>query len=222
MILLLFHFFSNVTCFADVPLVLIFGKTIKPAHTEIIPVAGHALENYFAANGFKATFTNNPNDLTRKSLKNIHALVFLDTSERVLNSQQKRAVQSFYKNKGGIMAIHASIAMGNDWPWFQKLIGASFRDHPPIQPGNVVASETSWTQNDEWYRFKNKIDPELSVIATVSAGNITQPISWLRETKSHERFWYTAMGHECSLYLDSQSPFMMHVLDGLRWTSLVN
>ncbi len=146
--------------------VLIFGKTIKPAHMNIIPTAGKSLELFLSQNGFNAKFIQNLNFAQTLEIKNYDALIFLDTSEGILTLYQKKKIESYFKNGLGILAIHSSVALGNDWIWFKSLIGATFKNHPPIHSETVRRVEPlhpsikhlprTWTQEDEWYEFASK------------------------------------------------------------------
>lgn len=158
------------------PHILIFGKTIRPAHVQIIPVAGSALAQFFLKNGYEAEFTQETKFFDEQTLKNFQAIMFLDTSEGILNLEQKKSLEDYFNKDGGLLAIHASIALGNDWPWFRSLVGTSFKDHPPIQVASVTTS-----------------------------------------SQICHRFWYTAMGHDASLYTDSASPLLKHIIQGMQW-----
>jgi hypothetical protein len=121
------------TLIASSPQILIFGKTIRPAHAEIISIAGSALVELLSKNGFKASFIQDPDLFDKANLKNYQALVLLDVSEGVISPAKKTSVESFFEQGGGIVAIHASVSAGKDWPWFKDLVGVSFVDHAPIQ-----------------------------------------------------------------------------------------
>jgi cytochrome c len=199
--------------------ILIFGKTIRPAHVQIIPVAGNALAQFFTKNGYEAEFTQETKFFDEQTLKSFVAIIFLDTSEGILNLEQKKSLEDYFNRGGGLLAIHASIALGNDWPWFRTLIGTSFKDHPPIQVGRIMTSSQAWNQNDEWYNFTVPLDSWCKVQATVKVAGTLHESSWSKESSTHSRFWYTAMGHDGSLYTDSTSPLLKHILQGLRWVT---
>lgn len=203
--------------------ILIFGNTTRPAHSKIIPVAGKGLSDFFSKNGLDSTFTQDTSFINEKSLHSYRAVIFLDTSEGILNLSQKEVVESYFRHGGGILAIHSSIALGNDWPWFKNLVGTSFKSHLPIHSENVVImspahasvskNDLSWQQEDEWYEFSGEVDPSVEVVATVRE----KPISWCREDKTQGRFWYTAMGHSEALYNGSNPSFLKHLLGATTW-----
>ena len=204
--------------------VFVFGSTIKPAHQKIIPTAGKALVEFLNESGFRASFSQDAKLFNDNFLKEQSTVIFLDTSEQVLNRSQQIAVEHYFASGSKILAIHSSIAMGNDWPWFKSLIGTSFKRHPPIHAEKVTLasgplinldSPVSWTQEDEWYEFSNDIGPEYKMLASVN----THPVSWCRTFQNSGRFWYTSMGHSESLYTGAGKNFMKHLLSGVKWVT---
>ncbi len=195
------------------PPVLIFGKTIRPAHQEIIPIAGSALVKQLSKQKILSEFTQDPTAFNKIS-KDIRAIILLDVSENVLSDSQKKSIETFYKNGGTLVTIHATIAAGKDWPWFRNLIGASFLDHSPIHselvtetiPGSAIVK---WTQEDEWYNFSETLPKSTLAVATIGKDNV---ISWV--VGSH--FFYTAMGHSSSLYTEPNQGFINHIVNGLK------
>jgi hypothetical protein len=169
--------------------ILVFGKTIRPAHASIIPVAGPALVDLL--------------------------------SQKWLSS--------------GIVAIHASIAAGKDWPWFQSLVGTTFVDHAPIQLGTIrltslahpanTSLPSNWAQSDEWYSFSSQIAPPGTILAVADEKTFRDgkmgtphPITWAYESRKG-RFWYTGLGHPASLCADSSDEFSKMLLQAVRWAS---
>jgi type 1 glutamine amidotransferase len=218
--------------------ILIFGKTIRPAHSLIIPVAGSALVDLLSKNGFQASFNQDSGVFERSDLNGFQVLVFLDVSEGVISPNQKQAIEIFFERGGGIVAIHASIAAGKDWPWFQGLLGTSFVDHAPIQPGIVRVTASTypsneslpphWSQSDEWYNFSSQVVPPAKVLATADettykGGKMgaSHPMNWSYDL-GKGRFWYTGLGHSASLYTDLEGVFPKMLLQAVRWTSKQN
>jgi type 1 glutamine amidotransferase len=221
----------------SLPKVLVFGKTMRSAHEKIIPVAGKALVVLAKKNGFDATFSDDPAIFSEKKLAGFTAVIFLDVSQGVLDTAQKLAFEKFFEQGGGLVAIHASISAGKDWPWYRDLIGTLFQDHPKIQTATIHIEKTaapamtnlpdSWTQSDEWYNYTNAIPAGYPVLATVDEATYhggkmgkSHPVTWCKEM-GKARVWYTAMGHDSSLYQDQQSPFDQQIVWALKWASHV-
>lgn len=215
--------------------ILIFGKTIRPAHAPIIPLAGAALTEFLSKNGFQVSFIEDSGELDSAHLSDYQSLVLLDVSEGTLSSDEKKSVELFFEQGGGIVAIHSSISAGKDWPWFRALVGTSFLDHAPIQPGTIRITMPDdpanrdlplrWEQSDEWYNFSSQIGAPKKVLATADestfqGGNMgtSHPITWSFDS-GKGKFWYTALGHSASLYVNSKDAFSQMLLQAVRWTS---
>lgn len=210
---------------------LVFGRTNRPAHIHIVPGAIKHLVSHFQGNNFEAIGSQELSSLTKESLTQFDAVVFVDVSNDILSDENKMAVENFVSTGKGLLAIHASIAAGNDWDWFRDMIGTSFTNHPPIQEATVSISDVNhastknlthqWPQTDEWYNFTSKLGPDHQVLATVdeqsykggTMGN-DHPITWVRRD---QKVWFTAMGHDESLYANHESAFMNHILKAAIW-----
>lgn len=216
--------------------VLVFGKTLREIpHGVIIPVAGPLIVDELSRGGFTGQFTQDLKVLEDGSLAYFKALVLLDVSEGVLSELAKKNIENFFKIGGGIVAIHATISAGKDWPWFQNLIGTKFLDHATKQLGKVKLLDTndpsvaglpqSWSQIDEWFNFSNQISEPAKIVilseeSSYSGGRmgVFHPIAWRREV-GKGRFWYTAMGHPPELYKDVKSPFLKLISQATDWVS---
>ena len=216
--------------------VLIFGKTIRQTpHGVILPLAGPGLEHYLAQNGVEAVFTQDLTLITKTNLEPYNVLALIDVSEGVLNSDQQKTIESFFSEGRGIVAIHASISAGKDWPWFHDLLGTKFIDHAPIQNGVVRLSDpqnpsfskfpAKWTQFDEWFNFSDQIKPPREIVylsqeTTYQGGKMgsVHPVAWrLENSKGH--FFYTSMGHPAELYTKGENEFLRMILLAVRWAA---
>jgi type 1 glutamine amidotransferase len=234
--LLFLGLFISQTSFAkSKPAILIFGKTLRPAHVEIIPGAIRSLGIIFKNNGFESVVTQDPNVFSKENLISFDSIVLLDVSEGILNSEQQLAIEKFVDNGKGLLSIHASISAGKDWPWYKQKIGTLFLDHPPIQKGvirivnpnhySTDMNDKTWAQADEWYNFTEPLNSNHKVLAeidesTYQGGKMGErhPISWCHEV-GEARVWFTAMGHDESLYANTSSVFAKHLLGAAKWVS---
>src|SRR5690606_7758927 len=80
------------------PRILVFSKTTGWRHTSI-PHGIEALQKLGKEHGFLVDTTENASKFNDKHLKKYHAIVFLNTSGRVFNSQQKAAFQRYIDRK---------------------------------------------------------------------------------------------------------------------------
>ena len=97
LLLIAFAHLSVNAAHANSPHVLVFGNTVKPAHREIIPIAGRALSRFLKENHFQADFSQDTSLFQSSLLKKYSALVFLDTSEKILNPEQQKVVELYFK-----------------------------------------------------------------------------------------------------------------------------
>jgi type 1 glutamine amidotransferase len=209
--------------------VLVFGGTIRAAHADILPLAGNALVETLTESNLLATLILDPHRLDQTSLSNFDVVVLLDVSEKVLSDQSKRSMEHFVERGGGLVAIHASIGAGRDWPWLQDLFGVQFVDHPPIQEGQVSILKSdlvlgalkvrAWSQFDEWYNFSSAVEPKSAIAMTVETKDKkVRSIAWSRSV-GRGRFFYIAAGHSASLYSDTQSAFMKTLVIAINWAA---
>ncbi len=215
--------------------ILLFGKTTRAAHINIIPGAIKHLVEKLQAHNLVATGSQDTSILTKESLSKFDAIILIDVSSGVLSDEHKVVIEDFVSQGKGLIAIHASIAAGNDWVWFREMIGTTFLNHPPIQPATVSIAKTEhpavrdldkqWVQSDEWYNFTTKLGSEFEVLVTVdessyNAGNMRDhPVTWCRRS-INQKVWFTAMGHDEALYADHESPFMKQILAAVNWIVL--
>jgi cytochrome c len=79
----------------------------------------------------------------------------------------------------------------------------------------------TWVRTDEWYDFRARPTPEVTVLATVDESTYQgarmgspHPIAWYHRFDGG-RAWYTAMGHTVESY--SESAFLGHLAGGIVW-----
>ena len=123
--------------------VLVFSRTAAYRHASI-PAGIRALERLAAASAASAdTFTvratEDPAVFAPASLAAYRVIVLLQCSGEFLTDppSQLAALRDFVHGGGGIVAVHcASFALASS-PWYARLIGAAFENHPDPQRGRV-------------------------------------------------------------------------------------
>lgn len=118
-------------------------------------------------------------NLQQPNLKKYNAVVFLNTTGDVLNAEQQQVVERYIEACGGYLGIHAAADCEYEWPWYGKLVGAWFLDHPNpnnIQKGKFYVTEKNsfatkcmpdeFERTDEFYSFK-QIDPSMHVLVKI-------------------------------------------------------
>jgi cytochrome c len=112
-----------------IPRVLVFSKTTGWYHTSI-PAGIAAIQKLGRENQFRVDTTKNANWFVEDSLKNYSAVIFLNTTQNVLNPEQQLAFERYIQAGGGFVGIHAAADTEYNWPWYNRLVGAYFSGHP--------------------------------------------------------------------------------------------
>ncbi|HJL14718.1 MAG TPA: ThuA domain-containing protein [Sandaracinaceae bacterium LLY-WYZ-13_1] len=218
--------------------VLLFTRTEDFRHASI-PTAVEALEAR-ADEGFAFTHTEDPAIFTDEDLADFDVVVFLHTTGDVLDDEHQAAFERWVRAGGGYVGVHAAADTEYDWPWYGRLVGAYFRNHPVLPLEATVTTEDlchastdhledTFEFEDEWYNFDRNPRRDHHVLMTVDEDDFTlpntdggpnmggdHPIAWLKEFEGGRSF-YTSLGHRPETW--SNPLFMEHLLDGLRWAA---
>jgi type 1 glutamine amidotransferase len=212
--------------------ILIFSKTAGYRH-DSIPAGIAAIRSLGSANGFSVSATEDSTTFTRKRLRRLDAVVFLNTTGDVLAPRQQSAFRSYIRRRGGWVGIHSAADTEYDWPFYGGLLGAYLQAHPAIQPASIDVSDRShpstrrvparWTRMDEWYNYAADPRGRVHVLATLdestySGGSMgaDHPIAWCHPYRGG-RAWYTGGGHTIPSY--SEPAFRRHLLGGILWAA---
>lgn len=215
--------------------ILVFSKTAGFRHTSI-EAGQRAIDKMAKEKGFDVTFTENARLFADFHLKKYNAVVFLNTTGDILNADEQNAFERYIQAGGGYVGIHAATDTEYDWPWYGKLAGAWFLDHP-IAPSNVqkgkftVVNHNHWSTQgmpqeferaDEFYSFKN-ISSNIKVVLKIDESSYTggkngdnHPMSWYQEFDGGRSF-YTAMGHTDECFVEPL--FLNHLWAGIKYSS---
>ncbi len=226
-ILFLILSFSGIHSYAQKqPKVLVFSRTEGYRHKSI--EAGiKSIKKLGKENHFSVTATEDA-DVLISSLSSCKAVIFLSTSGDILNNKQQEKFRNFIENGGGFIGIHGAAATESDWPWYGKLIGAQFVDHPKLQNAimEVVDQkhpatsflDKNWKKFDEWYNFKNII-PNILILLNLDENSYlggkngkNHPIAWFQEFEKSKMF-YTGLGHTEESFKDPD--FLKHLSGGI-------
>ena len=116
--------------------------------------------------------TEDPAAFRRRKLARYDVVVFLCTTGDVLGPRAQQAFKRFIRSGGGYAGIHAASASESGWPWYGRLVGARFADHPGIPGVNAQFQRATmrvedrgtaatrhlgatWTREEEWYNFRS-------------------------------------------------------------------
>jgi cytochrome c len=218
----------------DHPRILVFTKTTAFRHASI-PTALRAVRELGEQNGLVVDATEDDGAFASSNLARYEAVVFLLTTGDVLDSRQQAALERFIRAGGGFAGVHSAADTEYGWPWYGRLLGPRFRNHPQIQRAAIelanprhpatVGLPRRWTRVDEWYNFQANPRPLVRVLATLDETSYSpgdgamgsdHPIAWSHAYQGG-RAWYTGGGHTDASY--SEPLFRKHLLQGIRYAA---
>ncbi len=73
------------------------------------------------------------------------AIVLLNTPGDELKAAQRTNFETYVRKGGGVVAVHRALIFNppGEWPWFERLIGRTFRIHPMVQTATVRVEDAS-------------------------------------------------------------------------------
>jgi cytochrome c len=211
--------------------VLLFTRTTGYRHPSMQP-AIDALEALSRGEGWTLTHSEDSNSFGIDRLARHHVVILLNTTGDLLDASQRSAFENFVAQGKGVVAVHAAAVIDFDWPWYQRLIGARFLQHPEPQRGVVIVEDPEhpvmrglpqrWEVNEEWYSFSENPRSLVHVLASVDESSYQggkmgdHPIIWWHDQLGG-RVLYTGLGHDSAAYSDTA--FMNHLAAAVRFTS---
>ena len=211
--------------------VLVFTKTDGYEH-QSIPAGVAALKKLGQENGFEVTETQWAYYFQPDTLEKYDVVIFLSTTQDVLNNGEQEAFKAYINNSGGFVGIHAAADTEYEWEWYGQLVGAYFKSHPKQQNALVKVTDknhpstahlpSEWERWDEWYNYKD-IQPNLNVLAYLDESTYeggengdNHPIAWYHDFDGGRAF-YTGLGHTEESFQDPL--FLQHVLGGIIYAA---
>ncbi|MFG1992600.1 ThuA domain-containing protein [Actinoplanes sp. NPDC048988] len=211
--------------------VLVFSKTAAFRH-DSIPAGIAAIKKLGEDNGFTVDTTEDGAAFTDDNLAKYRAVVWLSTTGDVLDAGQQAAFERYIQAGGGYAGVHAASDTEYSWPWYGKLVGAYFNNHPANQQATVKVEDHAhpstaslpdrWSRFDEWYNFRTNPRGDVHVLASLDESSYSpgtgamgadHPTAWCRDYDGG-RAWYTGGGHTNESYADPQ--FLSHLLGGIQ------
>ena len=209
--------------------ILVFSKTNGFRH-ESIEAGIAAIKKLGAENNFLVDATEDSLDINDQKLSGYQAIIFLSPTGKVLGIQQEKALQHFIRHGNGFVGVHAATDCEHDFPWYVKMIGASFVSHPRQQTATLYIVDHQhpatqslpehWERKDEWYNFNN-INPEVKLLISIDeksyeggTNSPIHPISWYQSFEGG-RIFYTELGHTIESY--SEPLYLKHLLGGIQY-----
>jgi type 1 glutamine amidotransferase len=209
---------------------LVFSKTTGFRH-DSIPAGIAAIQKLGQQNNFTVDATEDDTQFTDANLAKYAVVVFLSaTGDPVSAQPEKDAFQRYIEHGGGFVGIHAASDSGYNWPWYGKLVGSYFKQHPAQQNALIKVEDPShpstqglpgqFTRFDEWYDFQTNPRGSVHVLTTVDDSSYTgstmgadHPNTWCQNYDGG-RSWYTGLGHTIESF--SEANFLHLLLGGIQ------
>ena len=212
--------------------VLVFSKTEGFRHESIEPGIA-AIQKLGAKHGFTVEATEDPAVFREEYLKDMSAVIFLNTTGDILDQRQQVEMERYIQAGGGFVGIHSATDTEYAWPWYGKLVGAYFDGHPSgpnvrtatlnvVNPNHISTDSlpADWERTDEWYNYK-AINPDNQVLIKIDettyeggTNGDNHPMAWYKEYDGGRAF-YTGGGHTSESF--SEALFLYHLLGGIRY-----
>lgn len=215
--------------FAQTKRVLVFSKTEGFRHHSGIAAGKELIMRLGKQNNFLVDTTESTDYFTKEKLSKYDALIFLCTTGNLFNDQQKADFKDFIESGGGFVGIHSATDTEHNWPWYGKLVGAYFKNHPPgLQEVELMVVNTThpatahlpnrWSRKDEIYNFR-QLSPDIQVLIKVDESSYEggengeyHPISWFQNIGKGKAF-YTGLGHDADSFRGED--LERHLLGGI-------
>src|SRR2546428_7689186 len=144
---------------------LVFSKTAGFRHASIKD-GKIALQKLAAEHNFAVDFTEDATVFTDANLAHYDAVVFLLTTGKILDDNQKAAFERYIRAGGGYVGVHSASDTEYDWSWYGGLVGAYFdriHGHSKVVQATIHVTDRTqpstsmlpavWVRTDEWYNF---------------------------------------------------------------------
>ena len=228
--------------------ILLFSGTGWYRHPEIPQCNGWLVRTLGAA-GYDVDVTETPADLTPDRLQGYDLFLINHCNEltTLLSEPQRKAIEEWYRQGKGIVALPAALVHQTGWTWFYDLAGCDFnsdatfqkarllvdpaaKQHPAVQgEADAFWYEADWTNHDKAVTGL----PGVQVLLRVDETTYTPVRPYFVERggkgmgKDHPiawlrefgggRFFYTELGHDLR---SMNTPFgKRHILEGVRWAA---
>lgn len=198
--------------------------SIGTAHTVMSTLAASSGE-------FRATITEQLSAVNANGLAGYDVLLFALTSgELPFTIEQKTAVLNFVNGGGGFIGVHSAADTLYEWPEYERLIGAYFKEHPWTQRATVVVEDQthpvvmglgeSFSIDEEFYTFRRNPRPTVQVLLRLDAASVGStgdyPLAWVQSI-GRGKAYYNALGHNSSTWNDAR--FQRQLLGAIRWVA---
>jgi type 1 glutamine amidotransferase len=208
---------------SDQRAVLLFSKATGFRHGESIDAGKRVFEDLATKNNWFLYNTEEGGVFNAEQLSKFDAVIFNNSTGRLLNRDQETVLQEFVENGGSLIGIHGAGDDSHHWDWYeQNLVGLLFSHHslnPQFQEAEIVLNAVpdssmsqnlpmTWTHVDEWYVFfENPRDKGFNIVYSIDGEKINTDgnMLWMRDKnfgmgKDHPVAWYRTTGKGRTFY----------------------
>lgn len=227
--------------------VLVFSGTGWYRHPETAAINGWLARLSDELN-MQVDVTEHPKDILN-NLDRYKVLVLNNSNHltKLFDKQHRDKVEQWYKNGGGIVAIHASLVRQTDWKWLNQLGGCDFnsdsefveakvivdpkgKDHPSVKGAPATFMyKADWTNHDKSVTGQPGVQVLLRVdestfdpVRLHFKGKGGKPMGKDHpvawiNTLNDGRFFYTDLGHDVR---SLDTPFgKKHIVEAIKWAA---
>ena len=177
---------------------------------------------YMAERGIQVVYTEDVSELNSQRLSQFHVLMLYGNTPSI-SKEQELAMLNFVQGGGGLVPVHAGIAMFANSDAYHNLAGGTFKSHGAgtfttrfVAPNHPVLEGLSPFESwDETY-VHQKHNPDKTVLSVREENGHSEPWTWVRD-HGKGRVFYTAWGHDERTW--EQSGFHQLLERGLRWAA---
>ena len=211
-----------ITIPADQTTVLLFSKSTGFRHGESIDAGKKVFTELAGKNNWFLYNTEAGGIFNPEQLAKFDLVIFNNSTGRVLNDEQQKALEEYVEQGGTLMGIHGAGDNSHHWDWYEEnLLGSKFSHHPldpQLQEAEVVLNEApdsllqglpaNWKHTDEWYVFfENPRARGFTVLYTIDGDKINPNgnLLWIKDKnfgmgKDHPVAWYRNTGKGRTFY----------------------
>jgi uncharacterized protein len=208
---------------ADQTMVLLFSKATGFRHAVSIEASQPVFTELAKKNNWFLYSTEEGGVFNMEQLSKFDIVIFNNSTGRVLNDEQQKALEEYVEQGGRLMGIHGAGDDSHHWEWYeQNLVGAKFSHHPiehQLQEAVIVLNDVpdsllahglpaSWKHTDEWYVFfENPREKDFNILFTIDGDKIDPSgnLLWIKDKnfgmgKDHPVAWYKTTGKGRTFY----------------------
>jgi uncharacterized protein len=173
---------------ANQPAVLLFSKTTGFRHSGSIDASKPIIGDLAKKNNWFFYETEDGGVFNADQLSKFKTVIFNNSTGRVLNDEQQKALEQYVENGGNLIGIHGAGDNSHHWDWYvANLLGAEFSHHSlkipyektdillDSQADSLLTSNISknWVRADEWYVFlENPRKKGFNILYTINGESI--------------------------------------------------